>query len=162
MQTAPGCRASTSSFAVCAFMQTMMSTSFLRAIQPSLFARMVNHVGRPAMLEGNMFFPLTGTPIWKMERMRTLFDDCDPEPLTVATWMVQSFTTGPFPPVEGSSRTAVADKVSDTTISFWSVYEKAGYFSALQGGVRAPSPAAVARPPRRGHRNRRHDRRARA
>src|SRR5215212_6359569 len=124
MQTAPGVRASTSSLAVCAFMQTMMSTSFLRAIQPSLFARMVNQVGRPAMLEGNMFFPLTGTPIWKMERMRTLFDDCDPEPLTVATWIVQSFTTVPLPPVAGSSSTAVADEVSDTTFSFWLVSER--------------------------------------
>jgi hypothetical protein len=66
-------------------MQTMMSTSFLRAIQPSLLARMVNQVGRPAMLDGNMFFPLTGTPIWKMDRIRTLFELWDPEPLTVAT-----------------------------------------------------------------------------
>jgi hypothetical protein len=32
-----------------------------------------------------MFFPLTGTPIWKIDRMRTLFDDWDPEPFTVAT-----------------------------------------------------------------------------
>jgi hypothetical protein len=37
------------------------------------------------MFEGNMFFPLTGTPIWKMDRMRTLLELCDPEPLTVAT-----------------------------------------------------------------------------
>ena len=66
-------------------MQTMMSTSFLRAIQPSLFARMVNQVGSPAMLDGNMFFPLTGTPIWKMDRIRTLLELCDPEPLTVPT-----------------------------------------------------------------------------
>src|SRR5205807_3453645 len=94
MQRAPDGNASTSSREVCAFMQTMMSTSFLRAIQPSLFARMVNQVGRPAMLEGNMFFPLTGTPIWKIDRISTLFEDCDPEPLTVATWMVQSLTMG--------------------------------------------------------------------
>src|SRR5437763_9467379 len=149
MQTEPGSSASTSSRAVCAFMQTMMSTSFLRAIQPSLFARMVNHVGRPAMLEGNMFFPLTGTPIWKMERMRTLFDDCDPEPLTVATWIVQSFTTGPFPPVEGSSRTAVADKVSDTTFSFWSVYEKAVILARFRLACGRPRPLPR-RTPRRG------------
>src|SRR6266704_6035774 len=94
MQTEPGSRASTSSRAVAAFMHTMMSTSFLRAIQPSLFARMVNHVGRPAMFDGNMFLPLTGTPIWKMDRIRTLFEDCEPEPLTVATWMVKSLTVG--------------------------------------------------------------------
>src|SRR5260370_8569964 len=97
MQTEPGCSASTSSREVAAFMHTMMSTSFLRAIQPSLFARIVNHVGRPAMFDGNMFFPLTGTPIWKIERIRTLLDDCDPEPLTVATWIVQSFTIDAAP-----------------------------------------------------------------
>jgi hypothetical protein len=69
------------------------------------------------MFDGNMFFPLTGTPIWKIERIRTLFDDCDPEPLTVATWIVQSFTTEAAP-AAGSSRTAVAVKVSDTSFSF--------------------------------------------
>src|SRR5262245_3320944 len=115
MQTEPGSSASTSSRAVCAFMQPMMSTSFLRAIQPSLFARMVNQVGSPAMLDGNMFLPLTGTPIWKMERIRTLFDDCDPEPLTVATWIVQSLTVGRAV-VWGSSSTAVM-VASDTVCS---------------------------------------------
>jgi hypothetical protein len=45
------------------FMQMRMSTSFFRPIQPSLFARIVNQVGRPAMFDGNMFLPLTGTPI---------------------------------------------------------------------------------------------------
>src|SRR6266852_3722072 len=117
MQTEPACNASTSSREVAAFMHTMMSTSRLRAIQPSLFARIVNQVGRPAMFEGNMFFPLTGTPIWKMERIRTLFDDCDPEPLTVATWMVQSLTMEATP-VRGSSSTAVAVMLSDTSFSF--------------------------------------------
>ncbi len=117
MQTAPGCSASTSSRAVAAFMHTMMSTSFLRAIQPSLFARIVNHVGRPAMFDGNMFFPLTGTPIWKIERIRTLLDDCDPEPLTVATWIVQSLTIEAAP-VRGSSSTAVAVMLSGTSFSF--------------------------------------------
>src|SRR5437588_1347923 len=114
MQREPGGSNSTSSRAVCGFMQTMMSTSFLRAIQPSLFARMVNQVGRPAMLDGNMFFPLTGTPIWKIERIRTLFDDCDPEPLTVATWMVQSLTMAARAALWGSSSTAVAVVASDT------------------------------------------------
>src|SRR6266849_5300162 len=111
MQRAPEGRPSTSSREVCAFMQTMMSTSFLRAIQPSLFARMVNQVGSPAMFDGNMFFPLTGTPIWKMERINTLLDDCDPDPLTVATWIVQSLTTLPTP-AASASRTAlmVSDK----------------------------------------------------
>src|SRR5438445_9247034 len=121
MQTEPGCRASTSSRAVCWFMQTMMSTSFFRAIHPSLLARMVNHVGNPAMFDGNMFFPLTGTPIWKMERINTLFEDCDPDPLTVATWMVKSLTIGA--PADGaSSITASAVSVSDTSVSFGGIH----------------------------------------
>src|SRR6266700_2045959 len=53
---------------------------------------MVYHVGRPAMLDGNRFLPETGTPIWKMLRSSTVFADCDPEPFTVATWMLKSFT----------------------------------------------------------------------
>ena len=32
-----------------------------------------------------MFLPETGTPIWKMLRKRTVFELCEPEPLTVAT-----------------------------------------------------------------------------
>src|ERR1051326_859048 len=116
MQSDPGCSAMTSSRAVCTFMQTIRSTSFLRPIQPSLFARIVNHVGRPAMFDGNMFLPLTGTPIWKMERIRTLFDDCEPEPLTVAQRMVRSLSIGAAG-AGGSSRTAVAVSVSDTTFS---------------------------------------------
>ena len=40
---------------------------------PCRLARIVNQVGRPAIFDGNMFFPETGTPIWKSERMSTLF-----------------------------------------------------------------------------------------
>src|SRR6185312_11540692 len=53
---------------------------------------MVYHVGSPAMFDGNRFLPDTGTPIWKMLRNSTVFADCDPEPFTVATWMLKSFT----------------------------------------------------------------------
>src|SRR5438270_12750526 len=127
MQRAPDGRPSTSSREFGAFMQTMMSTSFLRAIQPSLFARMVNQVGRPAMLEGNMFFPLTGTPIWKIERIRTLFDDCDPEPLTVATWMVQSLTMAARAAVWGSSSTAAA---VDPAVTVWPPLGEVVHFSS--------------------------------
>src|SRR5436853_1946958 len=94
-------------------MQTITSTSFLRAIQPSLFARIVNQVGKPAMFDGNIFLPLTGTPIWKMERINTLFDDCDPDPLTVATWIVQSLTID-APSARSFSSTAVEAWDSDT------------------------------------------------
>ena len=55
---------------------------------------MVNQVGSPAMFEGNRFLPETGIPIWKMERIKTVLELCEPEPLTVATWILMLFTTG--------------------------------------------------------------------
>src|SRR5262245_48354581 len=45
------------------------------------------------MFEGKRFFPLTGTPIWKMARSSTEFAVWLPEPFTVATLMLKSFTT---------------------------------------------------------------------
>src|SRR5512132_3273732 len=143
MQSDPGCSASTSSREVCAFMQTIRSTSFLRAIQPSLFARIVNHVGRPAMFDGNMFLPDTGTPIWKIERIRTLLDDCDPEPLTVATWMVRSLVVG-SPPRAGGSSTAEVE-ASVTSISL----EEAGILCGPVGKQSFLARAAFYTPPHR-------------
>src|SRR5436190_2817240 len=84
----------TSSTAVSAFMQTRTSISLRRAMYPSLFARIVNHVGRPAMLLGKRFFPETGMPIWKMARSSVLLAVWLPEPLTVATWIEHSLTIG--------------------------------------------------------------------
>src|SRR6056300_977341 len=48
------------------------------------------HVGSPEMLEGNRFFPLTGTPISKRDCRRMRLADCDPVPLAVAMLMVKS------------------------------------------------------------------------
>jgi hypothetical protein len=53
---------------------------------------MVYQVGKPAMLDGKRFFPLTGMPIPNMLLSSTRLADCDPDPLTVATWMLKSFT----------------------------------------------------------------------
>src|SRR6476620_7719330 len=69
---------------------------------------MVYQVGRPAMFEGNMFLPDTGTPIWKIERSKTRFAVWLPDPLTVATWMLKSLTirrgaVGPFVPRTATS-----------------------------------------------------------
>src|SRR5271163_697130 len=83
-----------SSFAVSGFIATRMSISFLRATYPCLLARIVYQVGRPAMFDGKRFLPLTGIPIPKMLLSKTLFADCEPEPLTVATWMLKSLTIG--------------------------------------------------------------------
>src|SRR5579871_1854332 len=58
---------------------------------------MVYQVGNPAMLEGNRFFPETGMPIWKMLRNSTVLADCEPDPFTVATWMLKSLITGCLP-----------------------------------------------------------------
>ncbi len=49
-----------------------------------LLARIVNQVGNPAMFDGNMFFPETGMPIWKMARIITLLAVWLPDPFTVA------------------------------------------------------------------------------
>src|SRR5580698_11228758 len=55
---------------------------------------MVYQVGNPAMFDGKRFLPLTGMPMPKMLRNRMLLADCEPEPLTVATWMLKSLMTG--------------------------------------------------------------------
>ena len=91
----PGRSAATSSRAVSGFMATSRSSSFLRATQPSFEARMVYQVGRPAMLDGKRFLPETGMPIWKRVRSSTALELCEPEPLTVATWMLKSLATAP-------------------------------------------------------------------
>src|SRR5512144_2527202 len=92
--TVPGPISATSAAAVSGFITTRISWPPRRATQPSRLARIVNHVGSPAMFDGNRFFPLTGMPIWKMARSSTLFAVWLPEPLTVATWMLKSLTTG--------------------------------------------------------------------
>src|SRR5512135_1092366 len=109
MTAAPGETVLTSSWAVSGFMQIRTPTSRRRAMKPSLEARIVNQVGRPWMLEGKRFLPETGIPIWKIARMRMLLEDCDPEPLAVATWIEKSLMTGGRLAVFAlfSSRTAV-------------------------------------------------------
>ncbi len=62
------------------------------------------------MLDGNMFLPETGMPIWKMERNRTRLAVWLPEPLTVATWMLKSLTTRVATAGEAVSGTATSLK----------------------------------------------------
>ena len=50
-------------------------------MKPNLLARMVYHVGSPAMLDGNRFLPDTGMPISNRARNRTRFEDWLPDPL---------------------------------------------------------------------------------
>ena len=42
------------------------------------------------MLDGKIFLPETGMPIWKIERSSTVLAVWLPEPLTVATWILMS------------------------------------------------------------------------
>ena len=42
------------------------------------------------MFEGNRFFPLTNTPIWKIALSKTMLAVWEPDPLTVATWIEKS------------------------------------------------------------------------
>src|SRR5262249_55482313 len=100
----------TSSWAVSGFMQISTPTSRRRAMKPSLEARMVNQVGSPWMLEGKRFFPETGMPIWKIDRIRMVLEDWLPDPLAVATWIEKSLMTGDLRAASArcSSRTSVA------------------------------------------------------
>src|SRR5215475_399960 len=94
MTAAPGATVFTSSCAVSGFMQMSTPTSRRRAMNPSFDARIVNQVGSPWMFEGKRFLPETGIPIWKIDRMRIVLEDCEPEPLAVATWIEKSLITG--------------------------------------------------------------------
>jgi hypothetical protein len=56
--------------------------------------------------------PETGIPIWKIARIRMLFDDMLPDPFAVATWIEKSFTTAGRwggGDVSFSSRTTLTD-----------------------------------------------------
>jgi hypothetical protein len=77
-------------------------------MKPSWFARMVNHVGSPAMFDGNMFLPDTGMPIWKIDRSSTRLAVWLPEPLTVATWRLKSLTMRRAVGLEAVSWTAAS------------------------------------------------------
>ena len=57
---------------------------------------MMNHVGRPEMLLGKRFFPLTGTPISNNAFSSIKLDDWEPVPLAVATLITKSFIVAPM------------------------------------------------------------------
>jgi hypothetical protein len=75
------------------FMATTISCSSLRAMKPSLLARIVYQVGKPWMLEGKRFFPETGMPILKMARKMVLLAVELPEPFLVPTMIEKSLIT---------------------------------------------------------------------
>src|SRR5947209_5615017 len=82
---------------------------------------MVNQVGSPAILDGNMFLPETGTPIWKIERISTVLAVWLPDPLTVATCMEKSLTTvWPGSAKRGSAgETSSVDIYQDPLCGMW-------------------------------------------
>jgi hypothetical protein len=53
-------------------------------MNPSLLTRMVYHVGKPWILDGNRFLPETGIPILNNARNNVTLAVCEPDPLTVA------------------------------------------------------------------------------
>ncbi len=65
-----------------------------RPTWPRSLTRMVNQVGSPWMLDGKMFFPLTGIPMRNRARMMAVLDVWLPDPLAVATVIEKSFTPG--------------------------------------------------------------------
>src|SRR5262249_1979144 len=100
-------------------MQIRTPMSRRRAMKPSREARIVNQVGSPWMLEGKRFLPETGSPIWKMVRIRMLFEDWLAEPLAVATWIEKSLITGGRLVESGrfSSRTAVDMRLLNSSVT---------------------------------------------
>jgi hypothetical protein len=64
----------------------------------------VNQVGNPWMFDGNIFLPLTGTPIWKMDLIKMRLADWLPVPLEVATVMTMSLTIGSTTAVFAAAR----------------------------------------------------------
>ena len=85
-------------------MATIRSYSGLRAVHPSPLTRISYQVGRPWMLEGNTFFPVTGIPMRKMACMRRPLALADPVPLTVAILRARSLirASRPSPSAPGS------------------------------------------------------------
>src|SRR5690348_13354379 len=92
MTTPPDATPAMSSLAVLRLRATTISAVSRRAMKPSLLTRIENQVGRPWMLDGKMFLPLTGMPILKRARRRVLLAVWLPEPLTVAATMVKLLT----------------------------------------------------------------------
>src|ERR1700728_538916 len=80
---------------------------------------MVYQVGRPAILEGKRFLPLTGTPIAKMLRNRILLADWDPEPWTVAIWMLKSLVIGLGGGADSEPVSPCADGAPALVVAMW-------------------------------------------
>src|SRR5262245_19716569 len=116
---------------------------------PSLLARMVNQVGRPAMFEGKRFFPLTGIPIWKIARNRTMLAVWLPDPLTVATCRLKSLTTDftrvpyeerrPSRLVPGQRKTVRFDSRRVKGGAGWPVQQSAAGATALRPATTPPA-----------------------
>src|SRR5262249_25542332 len=65
-------------------MATIKSNCGVRAVYPFRLTRISYHVGSPWMLDGNTFFPVTGTPMRKMACMIRPLADAEPVPFAVA------------------------------------------------------------------------------
>src|SRR3954469_11550927 len=81
----------TSCSQVCGFIATIKSTPPRRPRYPACETRTSYQVGRPWMLEGKMFRGLTGTPMRRIDFARSRLALADPDPLTLANLMTNSF-----------------------------------------------------------------------
>src|SRR5688572_8985738 len=64
----------------------------VRAVCPVAFTRISYQVGNPWMLDGKMFLPETGTPMWKIACISRPFALAEPVPLTVPIFSAKSLT----------------------------------------------------------------------
>src|SRR4051812_33392097 len=74
----------------CGLTATIRSTPSRRPRWPFSETRTSYHVGRPWMLDGKIFFGVTGTPMRKTAFVNKAFADAEPVPLTFAKRITKS------------------------------------------------------------------------
>ena len=77
---------------VAGFIATIRSKRAVRAVYPSLFARISYQVGSPWMFDGKRFLPETGIPMRKIALRSNPFALADPVPFTVPILKAMSLT----------------------------------------------------------------------
>src|SRR3954468_23812059 len=77
---------------LCGFTATMKSIPSLLPKYPFSLTRTSYQVGKPWILEGKIFFGVTGIPILKIAFVNKKFALADPVPFTLAKRITKSFT----------------------------------------------------------------------
>ena len=76
---------------LCALTATIISMPSLRPKYPFSLTLTSYQVGNPCILEGKIFFGVTGTPILKMALQKSKLALADPVPFTLANLTTKSF-----------------------------------------------------------------------